>query len=187
MTWINLLIQGSADGTPIDIINALAHGVDLTVDLKKYKNKNNNNNNSKTNHHHDHHDRHQYPLHLACQKGSLICVYLLVMNGIDIFERNESGFMSSEIAEFHGHHEVASLLKKRQEMLKSFSPTKYQNEMIINPVAAETPTLTDATEADGVSELLVSDPQLESSLETTTDFTSPDPENPFYDEDLKMI
>lgn len=156
--WVNVLIQGSANGTPTDMLNALAHGVDLTVDVKN-----------------------KYPLHLACQKGSLICVYLLVMNGIDIFERNESGSLSSEIAESYGHMEIASLLKKRQDMIKSFSTTKSQNE-IVNPVA-----LAIETEVDGVSLEIVSDLRLESSPDTTTNFTSPDPENPFYDEDLKMI
>ena len=160
-SWVNLIIQGSVNGTPTDILNALAHGVDLTVDVKN-----------------------KYPLHLACHKGSLICVYLLVMNGIDIFERNESGSLSSEIAESCGHNEIASLLKKRQDMMKSFSTTKSP----VNPVAlaAETPSLGE-TEGDGATLEIVSDLRLELSPDTTTNFTSPDPDNPFYDEDLKMI
>jgi ankyrin repeat protein len=183
-TWVSLLVQGSADGTPVDILNALAHGVDLTTELTFPPN--------------------QYPLHLACQKGSLICVYLLVMNGIDILERNESGLSGFEIAEFHGHKEIAALLKKRLDVMRTLP--KYKNETMAiasttamsNPVA-ETPIEGNeqassppgpASDNDSVrldSKQISSFSQLESSQETTTDFTSPDPDNPFYDEDLKMI
>lgn len=161
--WVNVLIQGCVDGTPVDILNALAHGVDFSVDL-----------------------RGKFPLHLACQKGSLICVYLLVMNGVDILVQNESGYTCHDLAEFHGHSDIASFLKKRQELAKVAPKRNEQTHsetLPINPVA-DTPfdneLPMDPLESDIAQILANEDNNLPS-------FPPPDPDNPFNDDDLKMI
>jgi Arf-GAP with coiled-coil, ANK repeat and PH domain-containing protein len=162
--WIDLLVRGCTEGNPADVLNALAHGVEPTDDQVMAR----------------------HPVHLACQRGSLVCVYLLVMNGFDIYDKDDSGLTSLETAEAHQHTTIASFLRKRQD-LRIIPKNKDEIAATASPTAPTEmakDTLPTAS-LEPPSSLLEEAEQ--SGTITPPPFAHPDPENPFYDDDLKMI
>jgi hypothetical protein len=160
--WVDLLVQGCVDGNPGDVLNALAHGVDPGDQVMG-----------------------RYPVHLASQRGSLVCVYLLVMNGFDLSDQDASGLTSLEIAEAHEHAAIASFLRKRQELTRILPKSKSETvaPTVVNPATVET---TSTFELEEIPSSLLEEAEFGGST-TPPPFAHPDPENPFYDDDLKMI